>query len=62
MFGFKRKKTTKAAAVAALGSVGAMVGGGVLGGLALVVAAPVAVGAAAFGIYKLLKKDSSAEE
>lgn len=38
-----------------LAAVGSVVGGGMAAGLAVTVAAPLAVGAAAYGLYKWLK-------
>lgn len=42
----------------ALGAIGSLVGGGMAAGLAIVAAAPVAIGGATFGIVKLFKKAS----
>lgn len=39
-----------------LAAVGSVVGGGMAAGLAVTAAAPIAVGAAAYGIYRWLKK------
>lgn len=39
-----------------LAAVGSVVGGGMAAGLAITVAAPIAIGAAGYGLYKLLKK------
>jgi hypothetical protein len=38
-----------------LAAVGSVVGGGMVAGLAVTAAAPLAVGAAAYGLYKWLK-------
>lgn len=39
-----------------LAAVGSVVGGGMAAGLVITAAAPLAIGAAAYGIYKWLKK------
>jgi hypothetical protein len=39
-----------------LAAIGGVVGGGMLTGLAITAAAPVALGAAGYGLYKWLKK------
>ena len=43
----------------ALGAIGAAVGGGMVAGLATVIAAPVAIGAAGFGIAKAVRKNKN---
>jgi len=45
-----------AAMTSGLAAVGTVIGGGMAAGIMVVAAAPVAVGAAGFGIYKLYKK------
>ncbi len=40
----------------ALGAIGSAVGGGMAAGLAVVVAAPLAIGAAGYGAVKLIQK------
>lgn len=40
----------------ALGALGGLVGGGMAAGIAVVAAAPVAIGGAAYGTTKLIKK------
>ena len=40
----------------ALGAIGGLVGGGMAAGVAIVAASPIAVGGAAYGTVKLIKK------
>ena len=47
--------TSAATMTAALASIGAVVGGGMAAGLVIVASAPLAVGAAAFGVVKAAK-------
>lgn len=45
-----------AALTSGLATVGSLIGGGMFAGICVVAAAPVAFGAAGFGVYKLYKK------
>ena len=45
-----------AALTSGLAAVGTVIGGGMFAGIVVVAAAPIAAGAAGFGIYKLYKK------
>jgi len=48
-----------AALTSGLAAVGSAIGGGMLAGIGMVAAAPIAFGAAGFGVYKLYKKLAS---